>query len=40
MTELEPYRRTLSEDALETLITIEGGYGRIPLIPLKATPRV
>jgi hypothetical protein len=36
VTELEPYRRTLSEDALETLITIEGGYGRIPLIPLKA----
>ena len=36
VTDLEPYRRTLSEDALETLITIEGGYGRIPLIPLKA----
>ena len=36
VTEKEPYRRTLSEDALETLITIEGGYGRIPLIPLKA----
>ena len=36
VTKLEPYRRTLSEDALETLITIEGGYGRIPLIPLKA----
>ena len=36
LTELEPYRRTLSEDALETLVTIEGGYGRIPLIPLKA----
>ena len=36
VTDLEPYRRTLSEDALEALITIEGGYGRIPLIPLKA----
>ena len=36
VTDLEPYRRTLSEDALETLITIEGGYGRISLIPLKA----
>lgn len=32
----EPYRRTLCEDALERCITIDGGYGRIPLIPLKA----
>ena len=36
VTDPEPYRRTLSEDALETLVTIEGGCGRIPLIPLKA----
>ena len=34
--ELEPYRRTLRQDALEESITIEGGYGRLPLIPLKA----
>ena len=32
----ESYRRTLSEDALESLITIEDSYGRLPLIPLKA----
>ena len=36
--EREPYRRVLSEDALETLISIEEGYGRIPLIPLRANP--
>ncbi len=34
----EPYRRSLSDDALETLITIEEGYGRMPLIPLRANP--
>lgn len=36
--EQEPYRRTFSEDALESTVTIESGYGRIPLIPLKANP--
>lgn len=36
--EFEPYRRTRSEDALETVITIEPGYGRLPLIPLLANP--
>ena len=34
--EHEPYRRTFSEDARERSITIEAGYGRLPLIPLKA----
>ena len=34
--EKEPYRRTLSEDALGSVITVESGYGRLPLIPLKA----
>ena len=34
--EKEPYRRSLSADALETVITLEEGYGRLPLIPLKA----
>ncbi len=32
----EPYRRTLYEDALETWIVPDEGYGRLPLIPLKA----
>ncbi len=32
----EPYRRVYAEDALETSITIDHGYGRLPLIPLKA----
>ncbi len=34
----EPYRRVLSEDALETTVTAMEGYGRLPLIPLKANP--
>ena len=34
----EPYRRTRAEDALETVITTEPGYGRLPLIPLFANP--
>ena len=34
----EPYRRILSEDALESTITTLEGYGRIPLIPLRANP--
>lgn len=36
--EYEPYRRTRTEDALEHVITIEPGYGRLPLIPLLANP--
>ncbi len=36
VSELEPYRRTLYEDALESRIVAEAGYGRIPLIPLMA----
>lgn len=32
----EPYRRTLVEDALESAVITEEGYGRLPLIPLKA----
>ena len=32
----EPYRRTLCEDALESAVITEEGYGRLPLIPLKA----
>ena len=32
----EPYRRSRFEDALGTSILIEEGYGRLPLIPLKA----
>ena len=32
----EPYRRTLSTDALETAVLVEEGYGRLPLIPLRA----
>ncbi len=36
--EKEPYRRTLSEDALESAILIEEGYGCLPLIPLLANP--
>lgn len=34
--EKEPYCRTLVEDALESAVITEEGYGRIPLIPLKA----
>ena len=34
----EPYRRVYAEDALEHSITTLEGYGRIPLIPLKANP--
>ncbi|MGN1370568.1 MAG: phage portal protein [Aristaeellaceae bacterium] len=34
----EPYRRTRSEDALASEIITEAGYGRLPLIPLKANP--
>ena len=36
VTEKEVYRRTLCEDALESVVTIDGGYGRLPLIPLRA----
>ena len=36
VTEKESYRRTLSEDALESVVTIDSGYGRLPLIPLRA----
>ena len=36
VTDREPYRRTLSKDALESVVTIDGGYGRLPLIPLRA----
>ena len=36
VTEHEPYRRTLHQDALGESVTIEGGYGRLPLIPLRA----
>lgn len=32
----EPYRRVLSEDALASTLITEAGYGRLPLIPLKA----
>jgi len=32
----EPYRRIRTEDALESVITTEAGYSRIPLIPLRA----
>ncbi len=32
----EPYRRVLSEDALASTLITETGYGRLPLIPLKA----
>jgi len=34
--EKEPYRRVYEEDALEHSITAQPGYGRLPLIPLKA----
>ena len=34
--EKEPYCRILVEDALESAVITEEGYGRIPLIPLKA----
>ena len=34
--EKEPYRRTLAADALENAILLEEGYGRLPLIPLRA----
>ena len=34
--EKEPYRRTLTTDALESAILVEEGYGRLPLIPLRA----
>lgn len=36
--DFEPYRRTRSDDALESVITIEPGYGRLPIIPLRANP--
>ena len=34
--EKEPYRRTLTTDALETAVLEEEGYGKLPLIPLRA----
>ena len=32
----QPYRRTIRQDALGEVITEEPGYGRIPLLPLRA----